>query len=129
MSYATIYSCRTSGQFYPAFNWAGRFGFVLEQTTTSISDLEIAPLSSNVVSIKPDSLEDQEQLEAQLSFLQKASLRLMHRNGTKATLLVLERWKTSGDEIQIVFTPGVVEALGSLEGRELLKAAMNAATA
>ena len=102
---------------------------MLEQTTTSVSDLEIAPLSSNVVSIKSDSLEDQEQLEAQLSFLQKASLRLMHRNGTKATLLVLERWKTSDNEIQIVFTPGAVEALGSLDGRELLKAAMNAATA
>jgi hypothetical protein len=89
--------------------------------------LEIAPLNSNVISIRPDSPEDQERLEAQLNFLQKASLRLMHRNGTKATLLVLERWRTREDEIQIVFTPGVVEALGALEGRELLSAAMSAA--
>jgi hypothetical protein len=87
-------------------------------------------VSNNVISIKSESPEDKEKLEATLSFLQKASLRLMHRNGSKATLLVLERWRAEGDNIQIVFTPGVVEALGeSLDGRELLRVAMGAATA
>ncbi|TWI58303.1 hypothetical protein IQ22_00007 [Pseudomonas duriflava] len=85
-------------------------------------------MRNNIISIKPQNQEDRETLEARLSFLQKASLRLLHRNGSKATLLVLERWRSTEDDIQVVFTPGIVEALGEkLDGRQLLDAAMSAA--
>jgi hypothetical protein len=83
----------------------------------------------NELIIIPQNAEEIVEIEALLEQLGRASLRVIHKNGQKATLMILQGWKSSPKKITASFTPGVIDVLGrDLEPKDLLALALDKAT-
>ncbi|TWI46306.1 hypothetical protein IQ22_04496 [Pseudomonas duriflava] len=83
----------------------------------------------NELVIIPHSAEERAEVEALLERLSRASLRVIHRNGQKATLMILQGWKSNPKKITANFTPGVIDVLGrDLEPKDIILMALEKAT-
>ncbi|MBH3437470.1 hypothetical protein [Pseudomonas luteola] len=83
----------------------------------------------NELIIIPHDTEEISEIEALLTQLSRASLRVIHKNGQKATLMILQGWKSNPKKITASFTPGVIDVLGrDLEPKDLLALAIEKAT-
>ncbi|MFC3608926.1 hypothetical protein [Stutzerimonas tarimensis] len=64
------------------------------------------------VLLLPASGDERDIVEASLERLMRSSLRVVHRDGSRGTVLILQSWRSTPEGFSVTFTPGVLDAVG-----------------